>query len=456
MILLPIILADAAFNAKKYALCEDNLFKLIEINPDCREYLVQLVNVYNVENKDINNLLEFILGKSLLAAVEMLSLVDDETFNSKTPSIFKSIMARGSPATFQLLKSTLHDEKRRQLIWKTLLELNQDDLSVIIFKVKYLAMTKNYSNAMILINSAIESNSKNTDLKLLKAHVQKCMGCTNDANQTVSILKDLIINDNDKFSVSKLAKYMIRYGSITEAQEILGKFIQKPSQKERMGDLHEMQAVWYLIEMADRLFKNGDILSSACFYRKIEMVFSEFIDDQLDFHGYSLRRMSFIEYMKFLRFLDIELKKSEILKRSQMGLSRCMLNLSVSEKSADELIKKFNSTSISSDYSDDLSIHVDFFRPLLSTPKDLDEYLQRVCNNLIYNYPEDPEALKAALNICEKLNLMLTAQKITTKLIERGVAVPDNIIDLINKQRSESGLLWSYVPFLIKQHKMDY
>ena len=445
-LLIIFILADAAFNAKKYALCKDNLLKLIDINSDCREYLIQLVNVYKAENKDINQLLEFIHEKSLLATVEMLSLVDDETFNSKTPSIFKSIMARGSPATFQLFKSTLHDEKRRQLIWETLLELNQDDLSVIVFKVKYLAMIKDYFNAMTLINAAIKSNSENTDLKLLKAHVQKCMGCTNDANETVSILKDLITND--KFSVSKSAKYMIRYGSITEAQEMLGKFIQKPSQKERMGDLHEMQAVWYLIEMADRLFKNGDILSSACFYRKIEMVFSELIDDQLDFHGYSLRRMSFVEYMKFLRFLDNELKTSEILKRSQVGLSLCMLNLSVSEKDVNELTKKFKSTYIASDYSDDLSVHMEFFRPLLSTPKGLDESLQRICNNLINNYPEDPEALKTALNICEKLNLMLTAQKITTKLIERGVAVPDSIIDLINKQRSESGLLWEHVPFL--------
>lgn len=440
------ILADAAFEAKKYALCEENLLKLIDINPDCREYLIQLLNVYKAENKDINILLELILEKSLLAAVEMLSLVDDEIFNSKAPSIFKSIMARDSPATFQLFKATLHDENRRKLIWAALLELNQDDLSVIIFKVKYFSMIKDYSNAIALINSAIESNSENIDLKLLKAHVQKCMGCLNDANETVSVMKDLITND--KFSICKSAKYMIRYGSITEAQEILGKFIQKPNQKERMGDLHEMQAVWYLIEMADRLFENGEILSSACFYRKIEMIFDEFIDDQLDFHGYSLRRMSFVEYMKFLRFLDNELKTSEILKRALIGLSRCMLKLSASENNVDELTKALDSSNISSDFADDLSVYLEYFRPMFSSPKGLDESLQRICNNLISNYPEDPEALKAASSVCEKLNLMLTAQKIVTKLIERGVDVPDVVIDRINKQRSEVGSLWENVPFL--------
>lgn len=441
-------LAEAAFNAKEYALCEENLLKLIEINPDCREYLVQLFNIYNIENREVNNLVELIREKSLLAAVQMLSLVDEDIFNYKAPSIFKSIMARGSPATFQLFKSTFHDEGRRKLIWSTLLELDQDNLSVIIFKVKYLAMIKDYSNALSLINSAIDSNSENTDLKLIKAHVQKSMGCLNDAHETVSVLKELDLISNDKFSVSKSAKYMIRYGSITEAQEILGNFIQKPNQKERIGDLHEMQAIWYLIEMADRLFKNGEFLYSACFYRKIEMIFAEFIDDQLDFHGYSLRRMSFVEYMKFLRFLDNELKTSEILKRSLVGLSRCILNLSISGNDVDELTKKFDSAKFSSDFADDLSVHIEFFRSLLSSAKGLDEFLQRICNNLISYYPEDLVALESALSICEKLNFMLTAQKIATRLIERGVNVSDIVINRINKQRFESCSLWANVPFL--------
>lgn len=420
--------------------------KLIEINPECREYLVQIFNVYKAQNKDINSLFEFIRGKSLLAAVEMLSLVDDEIFNFKAPSTFKSIMTRGSPAIFQLFKSTLHNDERRKLIWTTLLELNQDDMPVIIFKVKYLAMIEDYSSAIFLINNAIDSNSENTDLKLIKAHVQKSMKNTSEASETISIAKTLI--GNDKFSVSKLAKYMIRYGSITEAQELLGNFIQKPNQKERMGDLHEMQAVWYLVEMADRLFKNGDFLSSACFYRKIEMVFSEFIDDQLDFHGYSLRRMSFVEYMKFLRFLDNQLKTSEILKRSQIGLSCCLMNLTESGSEIEKLAKKFEVSNISTDFADDLASHLEYFRPLLSTTKGPIEYLHRICNNLISNYPEDLEALQAALSISKRLNLMLLAQKIATKLIEKDIPIQDDTIELINKQRIENNSLWQHVPLL--------
>jgi hypothetical protein len=259
-------------------------------------------------------------------------------------------------------------------------------------------------------------------------------------------IKDSVASD--KFSVSKMAKYLIRYGSITEAQEMMGKFIQKPNQQERMADLHEMQAVWYLIEMADRQFKDGNIISAACFYRKIELVFLELNDDQLDFHGYALRRMSFIEYMEFLRYLDGELRTSEILKRSLIGLCRCLLNLISECSEVDSLAKQLNSAKISSQFSDDLSNLTEYIRSLLSTPKGASEYLHRICNNLLQIHPEDSDVLQVVLDVSLKLDLKLLSQKIVIKLLECGVSVSDEVIECINKQRSETDSLWQYVPFL--------
>lgn len=423
------------------------VWKLIDINPDCREYIVKIICLYKSQNKDVGPLFDAICEKSLLAGVEMLSIADDEIFYSRAPAVFKSVLERGSPATFQLFKDVLKNQERRDTIWETVLQLNQEDLSVIIFKTKYLVLVEDFSSALDLIGSAIESNPEKNDLVMIKAHIQKRMGSAGiAANETMLKVKDSV--SGDKFSVSKTAKYLIRYGSISEAQEMMGKFIQKPNQQERMADLHEMQAVWYLIEMADRQFKDGNNLSAACFYRKIELVFMELNDDQLDFHGYALRRMSFIEYMKFLKFLDGELKSSEILKRSHIGLCRCLLNLISESGAVDSLTKQLNSTSVSSQFSDDLSTLSEYFRSLMSTPKAVSEYLNRICNTLIQMHPEDSEVLQVALKVSLKLNLKLSSQKLVLKLLESGVTVSDEVVESINKQRSESDSLWQFVPLL--------
>lgn len=406
-----------------------------------------MFDLYAAQNKEVAPVFDAIKEKSLLAGVEMLSIVDDEIFRSRAPSVFKSILERGSPATFQLFKDVLRREDRREIIWETLLQLNQEDLSVIIFKAKYLVLVEDYSNALSLIESAIACNAANTDLVLIKAHIQKRMGLSSAAaNDTMLKIKDSVASD--KFSVSKMAKYLIRYGSISEAQEMMGKFIQKPNQQERMADLHEMQAVWYLIEMADRQFKDGNKLSAACFYRKIVLIFDELNDDQLDFHGYALRRMSFIEYMKFLRFLDGELKTSEVLKRAHIGLCRCLLNMTSESDQVDSLAKQLDLANISSQFSDDLSALSEYIRSLLSSPKSVSEYLHRICNTLIQTHSEDTVVIQTVLDVALKFDMKLCAQKLVIKLLQKGVSVSDNVIESINKQRLEPNSLWQHVPLL--------
>lgn len=430
-----------------YELCEETLMKLIDINPDCLDYILKGYELYKVQGKDINVFFELIFEKSLLAAVEVLSFVDSEIFKSKFSSVFKVIMEKNSPASFHLFKGVLNIEERREIVWDSLLRLDQDNLSVIIFKVKYLAFVNNLSDALALINLSIESYPENNDLIMLKSRVLKKMSKYNEALVSISLGKNLV--SNDKFSLSKIAKYMIKFGSISEAQEIIGKFIQKSNQKECMADLHEMQAVWYLVEMADRLFKDGNILNAACFYRKINLVFDEFIDDQLDFHSYSLRKMSFVEYIKFLRFFDNQLKKSEISKRAQIGLAYCLLTMIEEDSDMESLTQKFGSSTISHHFEDDLTIHFDFFRTLFTVKKNVLDFLHRICDNLLSNHCNDESSLNCSLKISLKLGKFLSIQKITMKLAENGYNISDDIVNQINNYRNSQGeSLWQNVPLL--------
>lgn len=407
-----------------------------------------MLEIFTIQEKDINILFDIVQEKSLLSAIGMLSLVDMSRFSSRIISVFKESMEGQSPAIFQLFKEVLKNEIGLDIIRESLSQMDQTKLHVMIFKIKLLCFTGDNEEALILVNSALESYPDSNDLAFIKAHIQKEMGAFKDANETVSKIKNSVTGD--KFSVSKVAKYMMRYGSITEAQELMGKFIQKPDQKERMGDLHEMQAVWYLIEMADRLLKDQKFLYAACFYRKIEMIFAEFIDDQLDFHGYSLRRMSFIEYINFLRFLDNQLKTSKILMRAHIGVSRCLMKIiDLNENNADCLVDKMSTASISNLFDDDISADIDYFRSLVATQKNCDDYLIRISNSLMSNHPNDLDALQAALDISLRTNSLLTAQKLSMKLLENGVNVSNSVVDRINTQRrAEIESLWKHVPLL--------
>lgn len=257
---------------------------------------MRLFNLYLDQSKDVSHLYDLIKEKSILSAIELLPLLNFDVFKSKLPSTFSEIMERQSPATFQLFKSSLETENRKSLIWECLQRMDQTKISVIMFKIKYLSYVNDYESALEQTTKAIELYPESNDLMLLKAHVLKKLKLNAQSLEVISNMSESA--STDKFCASKIAKYMIRNGSISDAQNILGKFIQKPDQTERMNDLHEMQAAWYLNEMGDRLFNNGDFLKAACFYRKVMLIFDEILDDQLDFHGYSLRRMSFEEYIK--------------------------------------------------------------------------------------------------------------------------------------------------------------
>lgn len=438
-------LVEATFRLKDFVSCEEFVLKLIDINPDCKEYAEKLLCLYELQGKDVRDCFKLIKSKSIFAAIELLYKMDFDLYASEAPEIIEKLISSGSPATFQLFRECVKDENRRKIIWDSICLLDQNLESVQTFKSKYLCETGNYKDALQGLDNSL-SNSENKDHILFKAHILKKKGDTGIICADLDKIKDSVAGD--KFSISKISKYFIRYGSIHEAQELMGKFIQKPNLKEKMADLHEMQAVWYLIEMADRFNSDGKPIIAACFYRKIQLIFEEFLDDQLDFHGFSLRRMSFIEYISFLRFLDSDLKKAEVLKRAHIGICKCLLQLSSCNDEMDQIIETLNAVSVDSRYADDLSSHLDYFRVTLQSSKLISELLTKICNSLLENHAQDLAALDTVLNVTLHLKQLLSAQKIAQSILELGGSISDEIVAAINSNRIVDDSLWTCVPLL--------
>ncbi len=273
--------------------------KLLDINPDCRDYIDLLLKCFQGQGKSILSLFEEVLQKSSLAAVEFLGHLGQEEFRQCAPRLLEDLVAKGSPAVFSLFKRYYTASERKEVIWNTIVDLMQKEefkIASLTFAANFESSNGHQEEALKYVNELIDLQLERQDHLLLKAKILKR---SNEPTKAVSILElETEAFLKDKFSASKVAKYQLRHGSIVKGQDIIASFIQKPTLQEKIGDLHEMQATWYLIEMADRMAREGKHLEAACFYRKIEMIFDEFVDDQLDFHGFSIRKMSFVDYIK--------------------------------------------------------------------------------------------------------------------------------------------------------------
>lgn len=420
--------------------CESAIRKLLGINPDCREYVQILVDLYRQTDRNPALLFDEICEKSMFAGVEFLHVLDDKAFDQKAPVLVESLLKRGSPATFSLFKRFMNCSHRREIIWSTV-QKHIDDQEVrscaLAFAAHYESALGNQAEALKYADLLIQAEPAQKDHLLMKARILKRSNCPQEGlavmqSETESFLKD-------KFSASKVAKYEIRFGQIGKAQEIIASFIQKPTLKEQIGDLHEMQAAWYLIEMADRLLKEGKQLDAACFYRKIELIFNEFIDDQLDFHSYAIRRMAFVDYIKFLRFLDKDLKKSAYLERALIGQAKIFLSVSEADISSELSLMTLSTP----DFADDISSLQNSVKETMSTPKTLQDALRNICNTLLKNHSEDAEALQVCLSIAKNLNAKLLAAKIASNLRLLGHEIDAQMVSFINSDRTSA--LWNEI-----------
>lgn len=407
-----------------------------------------LVATYTAQNRDPSSLFDMVYEKSLLMAVEFLALLNDEAFANRLPTVLHALLKKGSPATFKLFKKYLQCPVKEKVIVAALDAFSSAEPSsaAALFAAKYHASAERFDQALDIVNVAMQNDTDISDLCLAKAQILRKLGKGSEALCTLTAEPSNLMQD--KFGASKIAKCYLRDGQFERAQELLASFVHKPTMKDKIGDLHEMQATWYLIEMGDRLYAEGKYLYAACFYRKIETVFNEFIDDQLDFHGYSLRRMSFVEYVKFLRFLDDELLTAKVFGRALVGLASCILALSPDDSGSEKLSKAFKELSVKDfaeqGFLDDIGTHMEHVRGLVSTAKTGEEACTRISAMLLKHHSEDMDAVRVCLKIALKRDALLLAQKLALRLKRAGQPV-DIATERLDAHR-ESESMWEAVP----------
>lgn len=102
----------------------------------------------------------------------------------------------------------------------------------------------------------------------------------------------------DRFINSKCAKYMLRAGQIEEAEKILAMFTRK--EVSAVQDLTDMQCHWFHIEEGYAYLRQKNYGKALKRFHVTQKIFDDIYDDQFDFHGYCLRKMTIRAYVKYV------------------------------------------------------------------------------------------------------------------------------------------------------------
>lgn len=102
----------------------------------------------------------------------------------------------------------------------------------------------------------------------------------------------------DRFINSKCAKYMLRAGQVEEAEKILAMFTRK--EVSAVQDLTDMQCHWFHIEEGYAYLRQKNYGKALKRFHVTQKIFDDIYDDQFDFHGYCLRKMTIRAYVKYV------------------------------------------------------------------------------------------------------------------------------------------------------------
>lgn len=202
----------------------------------------------------------------------------------------------------------------------------EDESSRFIPSVRYfLAQHYNYyrsrdlSKAMELIDEAIDAKPDSVDLHMTKARIWKHHGDIQKASETME--KARTVDERDRYINTKAAKYQLRNDENEMALKTMSKFTRNEAVGGPLGDLHEMQCVWFMLEDGDSYFRQGNFGLALKRYCAINDIFEIWQEDQFDFHTFSLRKGQIRAYVDMIRWED-NLREHPFFSRAAIAAAR--------------------------------------------------------------------------------------------------------------------------------------
>jgi N-alpha-acetyltransferase 15/16, NatA auxiliary subunit len=304
---------------------------LLDRNPDNSAYYDALILSKGLEKGDeaaMKELYEIWAAKFPRSDVPRrrpLDFLSGDAFRNAADSYLQRMLRKGVPSTFANIKHLYTDRSKLEIVQGLVERYAKGDTqpqmngsanaspaadssrfhsSALYFLAQHYNshLSRDLSKALQCIDEAIESDPKSVDFHQTKARTLKYLGAMPEATEMME--KARSFDERDRAINTKCAKYQLRNDQNERALETMSKFTRNETAGGPLGDLHDMQCIWYLTEDGQSYLRQRKLGLALKRFHAAFNVFEIWQEDQFDFHNFSLRKGMIRAYIDMLRWED--------------------------------------------------------------------------------------------------------------------------------------------------------
>lgn len=308
---------------------EEAYTALLERNPENSIYyngLIQAKGIPENEHKALKALYDQWAEKNPRGDAARripLDFLEGEDFKQAADAYMQRMLKKGVPSLFANIKILYTNPSKRDTVQALVegyvsgksnyqtngsAEVNGDKNEFLASSHYFLAqhynyhLSRNLPKAMENVDKAIELSPKAAEYQMTKARIWKHYG--NPVKAAEEMEKARLLDEKDRYINSKAAKYQLRNNENDKALDNMSKFTRNETVGGAMGDLHEMQCVWYLTEDGEAYLRQKKLGLALKRLHAVYNIFDAWQEDQFDFHSFSLRKGMIRAYVDMVRWED--------------------------------------------------------------------------------------------------------------------------------------------------------
>ncbi|KAI5780492.1 NMDA receptor-regulated protein 1-domain-containing protein [Geopyxis carbonaria] len=289
-----------------------------------------------------------------------LDFLEGEEFKQAADVYLQKKLKKGVPSTFANVKALYADQDKREILFNLVKSYSEAQEKQAegeangitaefsrfrLWTLYYLAQhydhyrTRDVDRALHYLNKAIGLEPETVELHMTYARVHKHAGDLQQAMERMNEARNM--DKSDRYINTKTAKYQLRNDHTEEALETMSLFTRNEPNGGPLGDLIEMQCVWYLSEDAESNFRQGKLGLALKRYQALWKIFEDWAEDQFDFHTFSLRKGQVRAYVDMLKWEDT-LRSHPYYARAALGAIKVYIQMADNPGSANGVGSQFD------------------------------------------------------------------------------------------------------------------